>query len=48
MNEKATHSVPTVIRGEDYEMVRISDGEQIMICLGYDGTPIWICFAIRS
>ena len=38
-------SVPTVIRGDDYEMVTIANGEHIALCLEYDGKPIWICLA---
>ena len=40
-------SVPTVIRGDDYEMVSIADGEHIAICLGYDVSPIWICLEVH-
>jgi len=40
-------SVPTVIRGDDYEMVTIAEGEQIAICIGYDKAPIWICLAVH-
>jgi chemotaxis protein CheX len=38
-------SVPTVIRGNDYEMVTIANGRHIALCLEYDGKPIWICLA---
>jgi chemotaxis protein CheX len=41
-------SVPTVVRGEDYEMVTMSDGEQITVGLSYDGAPIWFCLAVHS
>jgi chemotaxis protein CheX len=41
-------SVPTVIRGEDYEMVPIADGDRITCCLGYDKSPLWVCLAIHS
>lgn len=41
-------SVPTVIRGEDYEMVTIADGEQIVVCLGHEGERIWVCLAVHS
>jgi len=40
-------SVPMVIRGEDYEMVAIADGEQIVVCLGYEATHIWIAIAVH-
>ncbi|MBZ5659231.1 MAG: chemotaxis protein CheX [Acidobacteriia bacterium] len=41
-------SVPTVIRGEDYEMVTIADGEQIVVCVGYEHSPIWVTLAVHS
>jgi chemotaxis protein CheX len=41
-------SVPTVIRGDDYEMVSIADGEQLSLCYAYGGSPIWICLAVNS
>jgi chemotaxis protein CheX len=41
-------SVPTVVRGDDYEMVTVSDGEQINVGLSYDGSPIWFCLAVHS
>jgi chemotaxis protein CheX len=41
-------SVPTVIRGNDYELVTISDGDQVTVGLAYDATPIWFCLAIHS
>lgn len=41
-------SVPTVIRGEDYEMIAVSDGDQITVGLSYDSAPIWFCLAIHS
>jgi chemotaxis protein CheX len=41
-------SVPTVIRGDDYEMVTISDGEQITVVMGYDADPIWFCLAVHT
>lgn len=41
-------SVPTVIRGDDYEMVTMSDGDQITIGMTYDEAPIWFCLAIHS
>jgi chemotaxis protein CheX len=41
-------SVPTVIRGEDYEMVAVSDGDQIAVVLSCDGSPIWFCLAVHS
>jgi chemotaxis protein CheX len=41
-------SVPTVIRGEDYEMVTISDGEEISICVGYEHSAIWVSLAVHS
>jgi chemotaxis protein CheX len=41
-------SVPTVIRGEDYELVTMSDGDQITIGTTYEGAPIWFCLAVHS
>ena len=41
-------SVPTVIRGEDYEMVTVSDGDQITVGLTYEGKPIWFCLAVHT
>lgn len=46
--ENCLLSVPTVVRGEDYEMVTVSDGEQITVGLSYDGSPIWVCLAVHS
>ena len=41
-------SVPTVIRGEDYEMVTVSDGDQITVGMTYEQAPIWFCLAVHS
>jgi chemotaxis protein CheX len=41
-------SVPTVIRGNDYEMVTVSDGDQIQVGMTYEGAPIWFCLAVHS
>lgn len=41
-------SVPTVIRGDDYEMVAIADGEQIAASFGYENGVIWVCLAVHS
>jgi chemotaxis protein CheX len=41
-------SVPTVIRGEDYEMVTVSGGDQITVGMTYDAAPIWFCLAVHS
>jgi chemotaxis protein CheX len=41
-------SVPTVIRGDDYEMVTVSDGDQIAVAMAYEGAPIWFCLAVHS
>ncbi len=46
--ENCMLSVPTVVRGEDYEMVTMSDGEQITVGLSLDGAPIWFCLAVHS
>ncbi len=45
--ENCMLSVPTVIRGNDYEMVTVGDGEHITIGLSYDSAPIWFCLAIH-
>jgi chemotaxis protein CheX len=45
--EKCMLSVPTVIRGEDYEMVTVSDGENIVVCLGYETEHIWISLTVH-
>jgi CheY-specific phosphatase CheX len=41
-------SVPTVIRGNDYEMVTVSDGDQITVGLAFDAAPVWFCLAVHS
>jgi chemotaxis protein CheX len=41
-------SVPTVIRGDDYEMVTIADGEQISASFGYESGLVWVCLAVHS
>jgi chemotaxis protein CheX len=41
-------SVPTVIRGNDYEMVSLADGEHIVVGAGYDGSPMWFCLELHS
>jgi chemotaxis protein CheX len=41
-------SVPTVIRGDDYEMLTIADGEQITASFGYENGIIWVCLAVHS
>jgi CheY-specific phosphatase CheX len=46
--ENCLLSVPTVIRGNDYEMVTISDGEQILVGMTYDSEPIWFCLAVHT
>jgi chemotaxis protein CheX len=46
--ENCMLSVPTVIRGEDYEMVTVSNGDQINVVLACDGVPIWFCLAVHS
>jgi len=40
-------SVPTVIRGDDYELVTIADVELITVGLTYEESPIWFCLAIH-
>ncbi len=45
--ENCLLSVPTVIRGNDYEMVTVGDGEHITVGLTYDSAPIWFCLAIH-
>jgi CheY-specific phosphatase CheX len=46
--ENCMLSVPTVIRGDDYEMVTVSDGDQITVGLAFDAAPIWFCLAVHS
>jgi chemotaxis protein CheX len=46
--ENCLLSVPTVIRGHDYEMVTIADGEHILIGMSYDSAPIWFCLAVHT
>lgn len=41
-------SVPTVIRGDDYEMVTIADGEHIAVCVSYENGPLWVTLAVHS
>ena len=45
--ENCMLSVPTVIRGNDYEMVTVGDGEHIRVGLSYDSAPIWFCLVIH-
>jgi len=40
-------SVPTVIRGDDYELVTVADGDQIVVGMAYESAPIWFCLAIH-
>ena len=46
--ENCMLSVPTIIRGDDYEMVTVSDGDQIQVGMTYEAAPIWFCLAIHS
>jgi chemotaxis protein CheX len=46
--ENCMLSVPTVIRGNDYEMVTVSNGEQIAVGLAFDAAPVWFCLAVHS
>jgi CheY-specific phosphatase CheX len=46
--ENCMLSVPTVIRGDDYEMVTVSDGDQIRVGMSFDAAPIWFCLAVHS
>jgi chemotaxis protein CheX len=41
-------SVPTVIRGDDYEMVTMADGEQVTSYVSYENTPIFVSLAVHS
>jgi chemotaxis protein CheX len=41
-------SVPTVIRGNDYELVTVSDGGQITVGMTYEAAPIWFCLAVHT
>ena len=41
-------AVPTVIRGNDYELVTVADGEQITVCLGYEGGVVWFSLAVHT
>ena len=41
-------SVPTVIRGDDYEMVTIADGESISVTVEYENAPIYANLAVHS
>ncbi len=40
-------SVPTVIRGDDYELVTVSDGDQVTVGMTYEAAPIWFCLAVH-
>jgi len=46
--ENCMLSVPTVIRGNDYEMVTLANGGQITVGLAFDAAPIWFCLAVHS
>ncbi len=48
LSEHCMLSVPTVIRGNDYEMITVSDGDQITVGMAYDAAPIWFCLAVHS
>jgi chemotaxis protein CheX len=45
--ENCLLSIPTVIRGDDYEMVTMSDGDQIIVGLAYESAPVWFCLAVH-
>jgi chemotaxis protein CheX len=45
--ENCMLSVPTVIRGHDYEMVIAPDGEHVTVGLSFDSAPIWFCLAVH-
>jgi CheY-specific phosphatase CheX len=47
LGEHCLLSVPTVIRGDDYEMVTVPEGDQIMVGLSYDTVPIWFVLAVH-
>jgi CheY-specific phosphatase CheX len=46
--ENCMLSVPTVIRGDDYEMVTVSGGDQITVGMAFDAAHIWFCLAVHS
>ena len=48
LSEHCLLSVPTVIRGNDYELVTVPDGDQIVVGMAYEGSPIWFCLAIHT
>lgn len=48
LGDQCMLSVPTVIRGDDYEMVSLADGEHIALSLAYDESPIWICLEAHT
>jgi len=41
-------SVPTVIRGDDYEMITVPAGDQIIVGMACDAAPIWFCLAVHT
>src|SRR5271166_2958135 len=41
-------SVPTVIRGNDYEMVTVPDGDHVIAGLIFESAPIWFCLAVHA
>ena len=47
LSDSCMLSVPTVIRGDDYEMITVPEGEQISIYLGYDASLVWVCLAVH-
>jgi chemotaxis protein CheX len=47
LSEHCMLSVPTVIRGDDYELVTVPVGDQIMVGLAYDAAPIWFVLAVH-
>jgi chemotaxis protein CheX len=47
LGEHCMLSVPTVIRGDDYEMVTVPVGDQIIVGMTYEAAPIWFCLAVH-
>lgn len=48
LSEHCLLSVPMVIRGDDYEMVTVPLGDQIMIGMAYDAEPVWFVLAVHT
>ena len=47
LSENCLLSVPTVIRGDDYEMITVPNGDQIVVGMAYESALVWFCLAVH-